>query len=100
MLGKRFRLFKKGKPAASKAVIRVKYDVGFGNQLYIRGQGPGLSWMQGVLLTNVGIDEWVWETSHSFTHCEFKVLINDIQYEVGENHLLPPGAVVQYIPRF
>lgn len=86
--------------SGKKSAIRVKYDVGFSNNLYIRGQGPGLSWMQGVPLKNVGPDEWIWETTESFDSCEFKVLINDKQYEAGENHLLPQGATVQYTPHF
>ncbi len=90
----------KEKKEAVKSAIRVKYDVGFSNNLYIRGQGPGLSWVEGVPLKNVAADEWIWETCESFNSCEFKVLINDKQYENGENHFLPPGATVQYIPRF
>ena len=88
------------KKEAVKSVIRVRFDVGFSNSLYIRGEGPGLSWMQGVILKNVGPDEWVWETSEPFSSCEFKILINDKQYETGENHFLPLGATVQYTPRF
>lgn len=85
---------------AKRSAIRIKCNIGYGNNLFIRGQGPGLSWMQGVLLTNVGPDEWIWETSEPFEQCEFKVLVNDRDYEAGENHRLPPGAVVQYSPYF
>lgn len=83
-----------------RSAIRIKCNVGYGNNLFIRGQGPGLSWMQGVLLTNVAPDEWIWETSEPFDQCEFKVLVNDKDYEAGDNHRLPPGAIVQYTPCF
>src|SRR5690606_12500637 len=33
---------------AKDTVIVAKIDVGFGNALYLRGDGPGLSWSKGV----------------------------------------------------
>src|SRR5579872_5239985 len=38
---------------AEPVTIEAKIDVGFGNTLYLRGEGPGLSWTQGVPLTCV-----------------------------------------------
>ncbi|QLH35358.1 MAG: hypothetical protein HWD61_03700 [Parachlamydiaceae bacterium] len=49
---------------------------------------------------NVKADEWVWETNLSFNKCEFKVLINDRQYELGENHKLQCGTSFEYTPHF
>lgn len=83
-----------------KTRIVVKFDVGFSNTLSIRGHGANLSWERGLPLKNIKSDEWVWETDLPFTAGEFKVLINDRQYEAGENHKLNCGAVIQYTPRF
>lgn len=83
-----------------KTRIVIKYDVGFGNWLSLRGKGANLSWERGVSLKNLKADEWVWETEALFTTCEFKVLINDRNYETGDNHTLSCGANIQYIPRF
>ncbi|MES2344947.1 MAG: hypothetical protein V4494_03300 [Chlamydiota bacterium] len=94
------KMVQKPRRAVSRSSIRIKCNVGYGNNLFIRGQGPGLSWMQGVPLTNIAADEWVWETGEPFDACEFKVLVNDTKYESGENHRLPPGATVQYTPDF
>ncbi|MDP1836739.1 MAG: hypothetical protein Q8K75_12545 [Chlamydiales bacterium] len=80
--------------------ITIKFDVGFSNALYLRGEGPGLSWNKGLKLKNVKADEWVWETSQPFNRGEFKVLINDAQFEAGENHKLVSGANVVYTPNF
>ena len=44
------------KPLATK--IEAQIDVRFGNALYIRGEGPGLSWESGVLMTCVSDDKW------------------------------------------
>ncbi len=84
-----------------KTRITIKYDVGFHNTLFIRGQGiNGMSWDRGTPLKNVKADEWVWETDNSFANAEFKVLINDRVYEVGTNHTLKCGANFHYSPRF
>jgi len=80
--------------------LLVKYNAGFKNNLYIRGRGAGLSWDRGVLLQNIAADEWVWEPTMPFTECEFKVLLNDEKYEVGENHRITGGKLYQYTPHF
>lgn len=80
--------------------IVVKFDVGFSNSVYLRGKGANLSWDKGILLKNQKADEWTWETDVPFTSCEFKVLINDRDFEVGDNHPLNCGATVQYTPKF
>lgn len=86
--------------SSTKTRITVKYDVGFGNSLFIRGQGANLSWDKGMPMRNIKNDEWVWETDIPFATAEFKVLINDRSYETGRNHLLHCGTIVQYTPRF
>lgn len=94
---------KKEEPSSSRKEgtrITVRYNAGFKNNLFIRGKGAGLSWEHGVQLKNVGPDEWVWETHMPFNDCEFKVLINDKQYEVGENHHARGGLSFQYSPKF
>lgn len=80
--------------------VIIKYDVGFNNALYIRGKGANLSWDHGTPLKNISRDEWVWETDAPFTQCEFKILINDNQFEQGENHLLTAGKSLQLTPAF
>jgi len=80
--------------------VEVHYDAGFGNALFIRGKGAGLNWEKGVALKNVSPDIWMWETDNSFESCTFKLLLNDVQYETGENHFLQFGGIVHYTPRF
>lgn len=80
--------------------IVVHYDTGFNNKLTLRGKGASLNWDHGIELKNIKNDEWIWETDALFSACEFKVLINDHQYEVGENHPLNCGSTIQYTPQF
>jgi hypothetical protein len=84
----------------TKTRIVIKYDVGFNNSLYLRGNGHSLSWEKGIPLKNSKTDEWVWESDQPFSSLEFKVLINDKQYEAGDNHKVLCGGTIQYTPRF
>lgn len=90
----------KNSETEKKTRITINYDVGFNNHLFLRGQGAGLSWEKGVKLKNVKADEWAWETTLPFECCEFKVLINDQHYEIGENHQIKGGSSIKYAPRF
>ncbi len=90
----------KSKKGADKTRITIKYDVGYPNQLFIRGKGANLSWEKGQLLKNIKHDEWVWESESSFNDCEFKILINDRVYENGENHRIAAGETMNYSPHF
>lgn len=86
--------------AKTKSKVIIHYDVGFNNSISIRGKGAGLSWDKGIMLRNEGPDRWVWETNSPFQTCEFKVLINDAQYEQGENHTLSFDKCLEYTPIF
>lgn len=84
-----------------KTCITVQYDVGFSNSLFIRGEGlPGLSWDKGVELKNSQSNEWVWETHENFCDGEFKILINDQIFELGENHKISAGSCTRLNPKF
>ena len=81
--------------------ITVKCNCGFPNNLFLRGEGVnGLNWNKGVAMKNIKADEWVWETSQQFNKAQFKILLNDKQYEAGENHALECGASVRITPKF
>lgn len=80
--------------------IQARVDVGFGNQLFVRGEGPGLSWDRGLPAQNTGADVWVVELEGAETPVVFKCLINDTLWAQGEDCLAPPGATVTVEPRF
>jgi hypothetical protein len=84
----------------NKTRIIIKYDVGFGNALFIRGTGANLNWDKGIPMKNIKNDEWLWETETPFSKAEFKILINDKHYESGHNHMIHSGNMIQYTPRF
>lgn len=82
----------KATPAASVTTIVAKVDVGFGNTLYLRGTGPGLSWEKGVEMTNAGADEWTWSTNKASKTFLAKVLINDSIWSGDPDATIVPGT--------
>src|SRR6476659_4110224 len=46
--------------AESPTVIEARFDAGFGNGLFIRGEGADLSWDKGQPMVNVDQDVWRW----------------------------------------
>ena len=85
----------------TKSRVLVQCDCGFGNSLYIRGEGIStLSWDEGAPMINRGPSEWVWETDRPFSVAKFKVLINDATYEQGENHAVGYGEETTVSPAF
>lgn len=82
-------------------VVVAKYDVGFGNSLYIRGEGAGLSWETGILMENVGNDVWVWTTSEiADEDLAFKFLVNDEIWSAGDNLSAALGETTTHYPCF
>ena len=57
--------------------LLVTAYIGIGNRLFIRGDGPGLSWDKGVPLQFVSIGKWRWETNNAGAPVKFKLYKND-----------------------
>ncbi len=89
-------------PAEPKAAttLSAKVDIGFGNMLYIRGEGPGLNWNRGVPMDCVAADEWVWSTKSARSSFSCKVLINDEIWSTGDDFVVPPGERLVCYPSF
>ena len=81
--------------AATRVVARV--DVGFGNAVFIRGEGAGLSWTKGVELECVSPVEWAVELKGGAT---YKLLLNDELWAEGENGSVASGATDVTSPEF
>lgn len=80
--------------------ITALYDVGFGNSLYIRGEGPGLSWDKGVLMTCIAPERWQIALGESALPFTFKLLINDTTWSTGPDFTVRPGDSETVAPRF
>jgi hypothetical protein len=87
-------------PQRLATTITALIDVGFGNSLYVRGEGPGLSWDKGTLLQCVGDDKWTLVLGESARPVVFKFLVNDVSWSVGEDYTVAPGTSITVTPVF
>jgi hypothetical protein len=81
-------------------VITAKIDIGFGNRLFLRGEGPGLSWEKGAALDCVADDRWVFSVKGAAQPIAFKFLLNDESWSVGDDFVVEPGASLAVTPLF
>lgn len=88
-----------GPARASNTTIEAKIDVGFGNRLFLRGQGGGLSWDHGIPLECVDSQTWRLIVPAK-DKLQFKLLINDSVWAKGEDVVVPPGKRVELVPAF
>ncbi len=91
---------KKAGKLIKATIIIAKVDVGFVNQLYIRGEGNGLSWEQGTPMTNIASDQWAWTTNKGKDDLSFKFLINDEKWSIGDNFTSSVSKTFQCNPIF
>jgi hypothetical protein len=87
------------KPKAAGVSIKAKIDVGFGNALFIRGSGAGLTWGKGAPLTCVANDAWSIALPAD-SPFGFKFLLNDEKWSTGRDYLAGPGDTVTVTPSF
>lgn len=72
--------------------VLVTAYIGIGNRLFIRGDGPGLSWDKGVPLQFISIGKWRWETNDATAPLRFKLYKNDeIECAALGTQTLEPG---------
>lgn len=86
------------KPATTSIIANV--DVGFGNTLYIRGEGAGISWDKGTALKNDSPYEWSFCTNAAKSGITFKFLINDEAWAEGDNLTVTAGGTSVSSPVF
>jgi len=81
-------------------IVEAKIDVGFGNNLFLRGQGAaGLSWDRGTPLNCVDGKTWLW-SGKADDKLKFKLLLNDTVWAKGEDLVAAPGQKVEVKPAF
>jgi len=87
-------------PVASTTTLIAVADVGFGNQLFVRGEGAGLSWDRGIELQNVAADKWQVSLQANGSPLTFKFLVNDLTWSAGEDYVAQAGGTVTLQPVF
>jgi hypothetical protein len=74
--------------------------VGMRNALYLRGDGPLLSWDRGIRMDLIGIGEFAWSSDDLREPIEVALLLNDDLEAEGGPVTLKPGEILQISPVF
>ncbi|HEY0864189.1 MAG TPA: hypothetical protein VGD97_08800 [Lacunisphaera sp.] len=80
--------------------LLVTAYIGIGNKLYIRGDGPGLSWDKGVPMKFVSIGKWGWATDEATGPVACKLYKNDETAALSGEVFLEPGQHVEVTALF
>ena len=88
------------KAGPQPTLIEANIDVGFGNTLYIRGEGPGLNWDRGQTMECTKDDLWSFSIEAAAKPIVFKFLINDETWCTGDDYVVEPGNKITLVPAF
>jgi hypothetical protein len=88
------------KPKGSRVTIVAKIDVGFGNILSLRGDEPFLTWKKGTPLGSCASDKWEIVLTGVDRPFQFKFLVNDTSWSIGDNYTISPGDTLTLTPAF
>ena len=80
--------------------LLVTAYIGIGNKLYIRGDGPGLSWDKGVPMKFVSIGKWGWSSDEATGPVACKLYKNDETAALSGEIFLEPGQHVEVTALF
>ncbi len=81
-------------------IIVAKVNVGWGNTVYLRGEGGCLNWDLGVPMICSGEDRWVWCCHAEETPRQFKFLRNDHDWALGDNQVMSGADIIVCSPVF
>jgi hypothetical protein len=74
--------------------------IGIGNKLFIRGEGPGLSWNKGVPMQFVSIGKWGWATNDATAPVRCELYKNDETAALTGEVVLDPGKHIEITALF
>jgi chemotaxis protein histidine kinase CheA len=74
--------------------------IGIGNKLFIRGEGPGLSWEKGSPMQFVSIGKWGWASHDAAKTVRCKLYKNDETAALTGEVVLEPGRHVEVTALF
>jgi hypothetical protein len=87
-------------PMPVLTTITAEIDIGFGNTLWLRGDGPGLSWETGLIMDCVADDKWSVTLADAGAPVVFKFLVNDLSWSVGDDYVVKQGGSISLKPTF
>jgi hypothetical protein len=84
----------------STSTVVATAFIGASNKLFLRGEGPGLSWEEGVPMQFVEIGKWSWSVPDHLEPVRVQVFKNDEEGDKAGVHTLLPGQRLELRPEF
>lgn len=80
--------------------VLARHDPGPGRALYVRGSAPPLSWTRGWPMRPRAAGEWSFIATELAGAVELKVLVDDVDWQLGENARVEAGGALELTPTF
>ena len=74
--------------------------IGIGNKPYLRGEGPGLSWDEGVPMNFIEIGKWAWSPSRKNASLTVQLYRNDNDPDQSGKIEVKAGEKIEITPQF
>lgn len=74
--------------------------IGIGNKPYLRGEGPGLSWDEGVPMNFIEIGKWAWSPSRKNASLTVQLYRNDNDPDQSGKIEVKAGEKIEITPNF
>ena len=84
----------------STTTVVANVMIGIGNKPFLRGEGPGLSWDEGVSMNFIEIGKWAWSPPRKNASMIVQVYRNDKDPDKGGKVEVKPGQKLEITPDF
>lgn len=74
--------------------------IGAGNELFVRGEGPGLTWEAGAPMQFLEKGRWGWTTAEAEIPIRLRIYKNDAEEDKAGEYTLEPGKSLEIRPEF
>ena len=74
--------------------------IGIGNKPYLRGEGPGLSWEEGVAMNFIEIGKWAWSPPRKNASLTVQLFRNDNDPDQSGKIEVKAGEKIEITPQF
>ena len=91
---------KENKENSGPTTVVANVMIGIGNKPYLRGEGPGLSWDEGVPMNFIEIGKWAWSPSRKNASLTVQVYRNDQDPDKGGKIEVKPSQKLEITPDF
>ena len=88
------------KGVSQSATVVAKIIIGIGNKVHVRGEGPGLSWDEGIPMSFLEIGKWSWSPANKSVPIVVQLYKNDEEPDANGKIELEPGENVEISPDF